>query len=72
MNGYKRFALSPLILAIASASAIADQDKEETSKKDEQMEEIIVVGKRQTFASNTVSMDMISRRPANASVNTVV
>ena len=36
------------------------------------MEEIIVVGKRQTFASNTVSMDMISRRPANASVNTVV
>lgn len=72
MNGYKRFALSPLILAIASASAIADQDKEETSKKDEQIEEIIVVGKRQTFASNTVSMDMISRRPANASVNTVV
>ena len=64
------FALSPLMLAMASATVVAQEA--ETEKQKQQTEEIVVIGQKQTFASNTVSMDMISRRPANASVNTVV
>ena len=63
------FALSPLMLAMAGPSVLAEEAPE---KEKQQTEEIVVIGQKQTFASNTVSMDMISRRPANASVNTVV
>ena len=65
------FALSPLMLAMATSVATA-QNNPEQQEKTQKPEQIVVIGQKQTFASNTVSMDMISRRPANASVNTVV
>lgn len=72
MKSLKCFVMSPLVLAMATTFAVANEAAKETSSESAQMDTIMVLGKKQTFASNAVSMDMISRRPANASVNTVV
>jgi outer membrane receptor protein involved in Fe transport len=66
------FALSPLMLALITTLVVAEEVEKKNKNKEEPIDTIVVLGKKQTFASNVVSMDMISRRPVNASVNTVV
>ncbi len=70
MKMLSRFALSPIFLAMVHIPLLAEEVANPKDKQ--QTEKIVVIGQKQTFASNTVTMDMISRRPANASVNTVV
>lgn len=73
MKPAKYFALSPLALAIASAATLANEPASESAAQNaNQLEEMVVLGQKQTFASNRVAMEMVARRPANASVNTVV
>lgn len=72
MNNFRILSLTPLMLAMFTPYTVAADDEESIKKNNKQIDEIVVLGQKQTFASNVVSMDMITRRPANASVNTVV
>ncbi|OZB05382.1 MAG: hypothetical protein B7X54_05565 [Idiomarina sp. 34-48-12] len=63
----KKFVLSVFTLLISQAAF-----SEEIENKESEVEEIVILGKKQTYATSHVSQSMIQRQSAVASVNDVL
>jgi outer membrane receptor protein involved in Fe transport len=60
------------LLAMTNLNTVYAEGMSETNDSKIELDAVTVVGESETFSNNSVTPEMIARRPANASVNTVV